>query len=208
MGLKERREREKQQRREQILNAARALLFKEGLQHTSVNKISKKAELSIGSIYFYFKNKEEIFAALEMEGLEILHELVINETKDIEDVETKLKKGAFAYHQFSEMHRNYFDVINYFLSSPEVYFSSDVNRTIDAKGASILKYVEGIVSEGVKQKIFKEKFPGNFAVYFWASLHGLVQMKKLRGTIIENDDFMSFYDYSVGKLIDSIRRKK
>ena len=74
MGLKERRDREKEERKRQILDAARDLLFAEGLQATSVNKIAKNAELGVGTIYSYFKSKEEIFAALQQEGIELLHE--------------------------------------------------------------------------------------------------------------------------------------
>ncbi|MBS3808808.1 MAG: TetR/AcrR family transcriptional regulator [Desulfobacterales bacterium] len=204
MGQKERREREKQQRRTQILNAARALLLKEGFNKTSVNKISKKAELSVGSIYFYFKNKEEIFASLEHEGLEILHEHVLSATGGVTDSIDRLKKGADAYYQFSIRHSDYFDVINYFLSSPRVFFSEDVNRTIDSKGAMILENISATVRRGVEEGVFEEKFPGNFAAFFWASLHGIIQTRKLQGTMIECDDFYSFFQYSVDRLIESI----
>ncbi len=207
MGQKERREREIRHRRAQILNAARALLFKEGFNRTSVNKISKKAELSIGSIYFYFKNKEEIFAELQREGLEILHASVLKETENTEDSAEKLRRAAIAYYSFSRNHRDYFDVINYFLSSPQVFFSEDVNRTIDYKGSSILSFISRIVEEGVEKKVFTENRPGSFAVFFWASLHGLIQIQKLRGTFVEFDNFEEFFQYSAEKLIKSIRRK-
>lgn len=204
MGQRERREREKKQRRAQILNAARTLLLKEGFNKTSVNKIAKKAELSIGSIYFYFRNKEEIFASLQTEGLEILHAYVLSETGAIADCRQRLKKSAQAYYAFSLKHRDYFDVINYFLSSPRIFFSEDVNRNIDSKGALILEYIAGIIRQGVAEGVFKEEFPGNFAVFFWASLHGLIQVRKLRGTIVECEDFEAFFQYSVDRLIDSI----
>lgn len=206
MGQKERREREKQHRREQILNAARSLLFKEGFNKTSVNKISKKAELSIGSIYFYFKNKEEIFAALEQEGLEILYASIQSETGDIADGVERLRKGAAVYYQFSRTHSDYFDVINYFLSAPQIFFSNDINAAIDSKASTILNFIADIVRDGVARGVFEEPHPGNYAVFFWASLHGLIQIRKLRGTIIESEDFFTFYQYSVERLIDSIRR--
>jgi AcrR family transcriptional regulator len=207
MGQKERREREIQQRREQILGAARTLLFEEGFQKASVNKISKKAELSIGSIYFYFKNKEEIFAALEEEGLDILHRMIESETKDLCDGTERLRKGARVYYRFSLTHSEYFDVLNYFLSSPQIFFSDDINQTIDSKAALILRNIADTVEKGSQEGLFDCPQPGSFAVFFWASLHGLIQVRKLRGTIIENRDFESFFQYSVERLIDSIRRK-
>ncbi|MGM0453388.1 MAG: hypothetical protein ACQERN_09515 [Thermodesulfobacteriota bacterium] len=41
------------------------------------------------------------------------------------------KKGALVYFHFSHEHKNYFDVINYFVSSPEVLFSNELRNTID-----------------------------------------------------------------------------
>jgi AcrR family transcriptional regulator len=72
MGLKERREREKEARKQQILDAARQLLFKKGIQSTSINQIARTAELGVGTIYFYFQSKEEIFYSLQEEGLDLL----------------------------------------------------------------------------------------------------------------------------------------
>ncbi|MFW6081215.1 MAG: TetR/AcrR family transcriptional regulator [Desulfosalsimonas sp.] len=206
MGKKERRERERQQRRAQILNAARALLLKDGFAGTSVNKISEKAELSIGSIYFYFKNKEEIFASLQKEGLEILHACIVSETEKTADCRQKLKMSAEAYYRFSRDHSDYFDVINYFLSSPKVFFSEDVKRTIDSKGATMLDYLADIVRDGVREGVFEESNPGSFAVCFWASLHGLIRIRKLKGITMEFDDFDSFYSYSTDRLIESLKR--
>ena len=60
MGLKDRRLREKEQRRQQILDAARAMVLQYGVTAVSIQQIAKKAELSVGTIYLYFENKEEI----------------------------------------------------------------------------------------------------------------------------------------------------
>ena len=72
MGIKQRRRREKEHRRQQILDAARTLLFEKGLNAISVNQIARQAELAVGTIYFYFRSKEDIFAVLQEEGLELL----------------------------------------------------------------------------------------------------------------------------------------
>lgn len=205
MGQKERRERERIQRRTQILNAARALLLKEGFARASVNKISRKAELSIGSIYFYFQNKAEIFAVLQQEGLEILHAYLVSETKNVDDPKIQLQKGAEAYYRFSREHRDYFDVINYFLSSPQVFFSEDVNRNIGSRGVLILEQIAGIIRRGNEHNVFNELYPNNFAVFFWASLHGLMQIRKMQGILIESEDYFQFFKYSVDKLIESIK---
>ena len=76
MGVAERRQREKQARRQAILDAARECFFKDGFEATTVSQITDRVELSTGTLYLYFKNKEEIYVSILEEGLDILYELM------------------------------------------------------------------------------------------------------------------------------------
>ncbi len=207
MGIEERRKREREQRKKDILDAARSLLFKQGIQATSVNAIAKKSELSIGTIYFYFKNREEIYAALQEEGLEILYKMVTSKGASKTTPEEKLFNSAKAYLEFSKKHKNYFDVINLFITSPGTYFESDLMTRIHSKGSSILSHIEAIVKEGNQKDTLSENLPERYAIFFWASLHGLILIKKMqKNTILENEDHDSFFIYSVERLINSIKK--
>ena len=74
MGISERKEREKQELRSKILEAANKMLAKEGYEKTSLRKIAKEVEYSVGTIYLYFKNKDELFFAIHEEGFNLLYE--------------------------------------------------------------------------------------------------------------------------------------
>ena len=116
MGAKERRKREKQLRKDHILDTARTLLFKKGINATTMNQIARNAELSVGTLYLYFKNKEDLYAALQEEGLDVLLEHIrAVEEKDLPP-QQKLEEMALAYLDFSEQHRKYYEIINYFLT--------------------------------------------------------------------------------------------
>jgi AcrR family transcriptional regulator len=56
----QRREREKTLRRESIIRAAETLFAKQGYRKTRIEDIADIAEVSVGSVYGYFKNKEEL----------------------------------------------------------------------------------------------------------------------------------------------------
>ena len=58
MGITERREREKVERRRTILNCARELILLQGVEHIGMEDIARKAELSKATIYLYFSSKE------------------------------------------------------------------------------------------------------------------------------------------------------
>ncbi len=59
-----RREREKQLRRRTILNAAETLFARNGYRKTKIEDIAERAEVSVGTVYGYFQNKEELLVAV------------------------------------------------------------------------------------------------------------------------------------------------
>lgn len=59
-----RRQREREQRLETILGAAQTLFAGEGYHKSSMEKIADTAEVSVGTLYFYFRNKEDLLVKL------------------------------------------------------------------------------------------------------------------------------------------------
>ena len=201
MGLKERREREKQQRKKQILDAARALLFEKGLNGTSMNQIAQLAELSVGTIYFYYKSKEEIFAVLQQEGLELLYNNIEKIYRSKSDNKTKLKKISLEYLKFSRDYKDYFDIINYFLSSPEVIFDPELKSQIDQHGIRILAIVTDIINSGINEGIFPKGNARRYSIILWGTIHGLLQFRKLESTILEGENFEELFESTVDFLL-------
>ncbi|HEY68902.1 MAG TPA: helix-turn-helix transcriptional regulator, partial [Thermoflexia bacterium] len=76
MTTRARREREKEERRQSILRAAREVFFENGFHRATVDNVAERAEVSKGTVYLYFESKETILAHLLLEGLgELLGEL-------------------------------------------------------------------------------------------------------------------------------------
>ncbi len=72
MGIRERKEREKERRRQQIMVAAKKVFTDKGFSKATMDDIASEAELSPGTIYLYFKNKEELYASLSLRILQYL----------------------------------------------------------------------------------------------------------------------------------------
>lgn len=205
MGAKERREREKRQRKSQILDTARALLLEKGLNATSINQIAKRSELSVGAIYFYFKDKEELFASLQVEGLELLHKTIQKAINKDSSPEEKIKSIASAYLRFSEKHKNYFDIINYFLTAPKTVFSPELKNKIDAHGNVSISTLADAISEGIDSGLFKAVNPRRQAIILWSAFNGIIQLKKLQKTVLAKDEYKSLYIESLERFLDGLR---
>ena len=205
MGVQERRELEKQMRRSQILDAARKLLFLNGIENVSIAGIAKEAELGVGTIYFHYKNKEDIFIALQQEGLSVLFGIIRQVAEQEISCTEKLVQIAEAYYAFSQSQPEYYNIINYFLSSPKIFFEPDKKKQVDTAGSLILAVIRQILNSGIEQGTIQVEQPDRFSVMFWGTLHGLSQFKKFEQTILNNEDHKSIYDYSVEQLIDRIK---
>ncbi len=203
MGSRERRQREKEQRRAQILDTARTLLFKKGIDATSMNQIAKNAELSVGTLYLYFKNKESLFAALQEEGLTLLCDTIKEESTKGLTPREKLERVALAYMDFSEEYRKYFDIINYFLTSPEIVFPPFLKSRVDEHVNRILSVVEDILKNGIS-KDADDREVRCLAVVFCSSLHGMLQFKKLQNTVLQGEDFRDLYLSSFDCIVRSV----
>jgi AcrR family transcriptional regulator len=64
MGIPERKEREKGERKALIMRCARELILESGAEKVSMMDIARRAELSKATLYLYFPGKEELFAEL------------------------------------------------------------------------------------------------------------------------------------------------
>ena len=204
MGVKERRALEKELRRKQILDAARKLLFETGMNAISINKIAAEAELGVGTIYFYYKNKEEIFAALQEEGLKLLHKEIEKIYKQKKTADKKIKEMGLRYLQFTNEKKDYFDIISYFLSSSEVIFPPNLKTQIDLSGNKIISLISSTVEDGIKDGLFKPVDSRRFSIMFWGTIHGLVQFKKLKNTILYGDNHKEIYQYAIDSLVDGL----
>jgi TetR/AcrR family transcriptional regulator len=72
-----RREREKLRQRGEILDAALRLFSEKGYHNVSMHEIAGEAEFGIGTLYKFFRNKEELYKALIMEMAEKWHHALI-----------------------------------------------------------------------------------------------------------------------------------
>ena len=204
MGVAERRAREWAERKSQILNAARKLLFERGLEGTTVNQIARQAELSPSALYTYFKNKEEIIAALSQEGLSLLRALASELIEPDASPRQRLTQLAAAYWTFSREQREYFDIINHFLISPRPVLNENLKTMVDQQGESILAFGRSAVEDGVDAGDFRAVDPARFMLMFWASINGMIQLEKLQNTLLKGWNHQELYWYTVDSMLDGI----
>src|SRR3982750_843662 len=100
MGLKQRREREKETLRQVILDAARDLFVNEGYENVSMRKIAEKIEYSPTTIYLYFQDKVDLLDFIVVETLTRLQDKLVAIRKAHPEPLEKMARGLRAYIEF------------------------------------------------------------------------------------------------------------
>lgn len=176
MGIQERKEREKERRRQQILVAAKRVFLEKGFSRTTIEDIANEAELSAGTLYLYFKNKEELFASL---SLRILQYLVIRleevkggmQNSSTDKLEA-LKSAMFDVYDFDTA-----SIINMFhLQSSETLrnLSEQLLAEFYALVGKSMRVLADIFRDGIKAGDFADTSPESLANTYWCLFSGIV----------------------------------
>src|ERR1043166_3319015 len=108
MGVQERRARQKEGVREEILDAARTLFVKDGYESVSIRKIADKVEYAPGTIYLYFRDKAEILDRICEETFAKLIRKMEAIKQDTAAPLDKLRRGLNTYIQFGLENPNHY----------------------------------------------------------------------------------------------------
>ncbi len=96
-----RREREREKRYQTIFKAAEKLFAKQGYHKTSMEQVADRAEVSVGTVYFYFKNKEDLLVHLIGDiGYQLRNLLGIEFTKSDGSIDGLSRAGIVFFDEF------------------------------------------------------------------------------------------------------------
>ncbi|MCH7612773.1 MAG: TetR/AcrR family transcriptional regulator [Candidatus Marinimicrobia bacterium] len=190
MGILERKKREKQQRRADIMEAAKDVFFSKGLMSATMDEIAERAELSKGTLYLYFQSKEELYLSLLDEGDRIFLTMMRKELLPTLSAEELIRKTASVYYKFYQQYPDYFNIM-FFLHhgdlenkvSPEFY------KACMCQAEETLKMIEGIIQKGIGEGTFRKVDSWKMTLNLWATANGIFFLCKEKG----HHDFLKGY---------------
>lgn len=109
MGISERKTREKLRRRNEIIDAAEQVFFEKGIEQATMDDVAHQAELSKGTLYLYFRNKEELQYAIKMRATIKLKEMFVAAVDQNAPGYRMIEQIGRTFIRFSQEHRQYFE---------------------------------------------------------------------------------------------------
>lgn len=150
-----RREREKLRQRQEVLDVALRLFSNKGYHNVSMHEIAKEAEFAIGTLYKFFRNKEDLYQALILQLSDRFHgalkAVISGDTEEIETLRAYVRvKG--------ELFRNNVAAIRlYFAETRGVSFNmvAGLEKEIRKRHRATLSSLAGIFERGMNRKRFR-----------------------------------------------------
>ncbi len=180
MGVQERRERERIETREKILDAARELFVEEGYEGVSMRKVAQKIEYSPTAIYVHFADKEQLFLELCHSDFRRLAGQFVKLAAVADPVE-RIRRIGFAYMEFGLKNPNHYRMM---FMTPHPPLPNDMegqgNPEEDAY-AFLRDTVKAALATGAFRTALTDA--DLIAQTLWAAVHGVISLQ-----IAKNED--------------------
>jgi AcrR family transcriptional regulator len=208
MGIIERKEREKEQRKEEILNAAQKVFFESGLMVATMDDIAEAAELSKGTLYLYYKSKEDLYLGVMMRGMETLYSMCENVIVTNNSVVQKLLKLVETYKEFYTINRSFFRM-SHFAQTPQFHkqVSEEMRQTCNTQSGKLWNLVDVILKQGMEEGLLRSDLhPIEITLILWSSATALLLRNDTEGDIWKGRgiDLMHTHDLSNELFLESI----
>lgn len=191
MGIVERKERERERRRQQIIVAAKNVFARGGFSKTTMEDIAHQAELSPGTLYLYFKNKEELYASLILRVLQFLDMRVAHVNSGsmgpMEKLEL-LQEALYDTYLFDPL-----ITINMFrLQSSETLknLSGELMAEIKTLSRKSIGSIALIFETGIAQGVFIDAHPVALADIVWSLFSGVILWESSKSVIDAEKDYL------------------
>jgi len=186
VGVAQRREREKQELRQQILDIAREMFAAEGYEAVTMRRIAEAIEYSPTAIYLYFKDKEELINELCLSDFRSLAK-EFQKIARIADPVERLKKTGRSYIEFGLAYPNHYRLM---FMTPHPKPTAAMNADKGNPEQDAYAFLKVVVSECMSAGRFREEYTDVDSVsqVLWAGVHGIVSLWIAKG----HDDWVEW----------------
>jgi AcrR family transcriptional regulator len=164
-----RKEKEKQIRKKDILEAAERVFGKKGFHDTTMNDIARESQFAVGTIYLYFKDKQYLYFTLMKNKLDTILSAVKAEVMQADDSD-KLKKLIYTQLKNFESNKDFFRI---FLSEARAAKNMHKDKFTNEHIKGFIKHIEFIaqvIKESIKAGVIKRNIDPLRAAYLIAAM--------------------------------------
>lgn len=202
MGIKDRKNKAKEDLHKSILKAAREIFLEKGFDNVSIRNIAQRIEYSPTTIYLYFKDKDAIFYALHNEGFLLLNQK-IQALESVADPMERLKAMGRIYINFAQENEDYYDLM-FVQRSP----LNNLEMEPWKQGETAFRFLNDTIQQCIDNKQVKLDDAEVGAFIIWSSMHGMCTLKNRNRCMVlskeKQEDIINLAYESFIKMIEVI----
>ncbi len=170
-----RRDRQKAETRQAILDAARALFVAEGVEATTMRAIAAKIGYTPTAIYHHFRDKDTLIVELCLSDFTALGHAMFRIGR-IEDPIERLKKLGMAYADFALDNPSQYRFM--FMTSYQQQLKDATGNVVPMPDKDAYQFLFQTVQEGIDKQLYRPELtdPVELAQLFWGAIHGVVSL--------------------------------
>ncbi len=203
MGIIERKEREREEMRKLILDAAQKLFLTDGFEKVSIRNIADVIEYSPATIYLYYKDKNELFFALHQTAFTKL----IEEFRPIAQVEQpmdKLIEMGKLYLRFAFENPELYDLMFIMIAPIETL---ECREDVWEDGHRAFDILQQVVQACIHTGDIKHNDAKRAALMIWGTVHGLAALfLRRRLSMFDREQPQVLINEAFSLFIDTIKK--
>ncbi len=201
----------KQEKVAGIFSAAEELFLSQGYHATTIEQVARKAGVSVGSIYVYFRSKEGLCLALLDKALDVQERYLSEAIDPAEDAVDSLRRLGRAYLRFFLAHPRYFKLLMFLEHGGLGHADLDGDPSHDAYALRTerqLQLVASLLIDGVQRGQFREVDPMSAAQFLWGSWTGAISLTGRKGpTRVPLEDLPQLLELGADLVLNGLRRR-
>jgi len=160
MGTDERKKKEKEIRKNDIIEAAEKVIFAKGFDNSSMDDIAKAAEFSKRTLYVYFSSKEQLYFAIMVKGYKLLIDKLdqASQTWTYGNALERIKKIGMTFYAFNVEHPDYFKAIMEYENGELDFEYSMCDKDKEecyVLGEKVFAYLVNAIKDGIEEGVIK-----------------------------------------------------
>jgi AcrR family transcriptional regulator len=178
MGIKERKLRDLENRKQLILKTAKELFYQKGFNTVTLDDIATKIEFSKGTIYSHFESKEEIYAHLLLEHLSILLGFLKESVRNSRNTIDGIQKCLNVYIDFYRKHKEYFQLLFFIdIFSNHYKIPQVILKKIQSLKIACLSELQLVLKRGATSREITNNFSLKYiSLVLWGMTNGILHL--------------------------------
>jgi AcrR family transcriptional regulator len=179
----------KKQRRKEIITAAHKIFSTKSFTTATVKHIATAAQLSQGTLYLYFKSKDDLIAVLFIKLLKQLADKIQRVINMDISAEEKIKKLYAIFIETYDCNLNILVILFLFkIEESRDRLSVNTLQLLQENSTLVHDTIINVIREGIEQKILIDEHPTVLADILWGSYTGVVLKCNLRYLVNDQKD--------------------